>query len=200
MHWTQRDMAEAAGVALGSVGAAYKGLRAQEYLRLREEHGDVVREIVKASALLERWLIGYGDRLRRNLLLRVYRLVGNQSVAEIVPALENAFGGQVLVGGELGATLLEPGHLHPGAATLHLDPAVDVKKLALRLRLVPDKDGNVTLLQTFGTANALDQGHNAGVTLAHPLLLYAELLQGTDPRTREFAREFYDARIKGTLP
>lgn len=191
-----RDMARWAGVSLGSVAAVYKELRAQGFLRVRGGPEGETRDLLGMQRLFDRWIAGYEDRLRRKLVVGVYRTAGG-AVAELPERLAGGGGEGILIGGELGATLLERGMLHAGAATLHIsDTIVDARKLAVQLRLIPDKGGNVTFLKTFGDLNG-GGGEKGYPELANPLLLYAELLRINDPRTREFTEKFHSARIKG---
>ena len=59
------------------------------------------------------------------------------------------------------------------------------------LRLLPDREGPITLLKAFGDLvfwRELDS-----VTVAPPWLIYAELMQSPDPRAHEAAEEFHGA-------
>jgi hypothetical protein len=55
------------------------------------------------------------------------------------------------------------------------------------LRLVPDRQGPITLFRPFGRRwqwKAVES-----VLVAHPLLIYAELLQSDEPRALEAAEQ-----------
>jgi Transcriptional regulator, AbiEi antitoxin, Type IV TA system len=55
------------------------------------------------------------------------------------------------------------------------------------LRLLPDAQGPITLLRSFGTLPYWKE--IAGKTLVHPWLIYAELMHLPDPRAHEAAEE-----------
>jgi hypothetical protein len=194
--WTHRETAKAAGVALGSVTAVYSELRSQGFLHTTENNKEIHREVVNRKILFDKWITGYEDKLRPKLYLGSYRIAGNRSIGDLPALLANTQQEQVLIGGELGATLLEKGNLRPSSATLHLDENNDAQKLSLQLKMIPDVHGNVVLLQTFGECNRTTE-HNNLFSLTNPLLMYSELLQINDPRVREFAEHFFQSRING---
>jgi len=62
------------------------------------------------------------------------------------------------------------------------------RRTGQELMLLPDSEGPVTLLRAFGEMVFWQQRDNH--MLAPPWLIYAELLNSTDPRAHEAAREF----------
>ena len=68
-------------------------------------------------------------------------------------------------------------------------------RLTRDLKLLPDKNGTVTLLREFGTL--FPWRVEGGVPIAHPWLIYAELLHEGGPRAVEAAT---DIREKFLLP
>lgn len=193
---THREIAKAAGVSLGSVPAIYRELRSQGYLHSTDNNGETRRKIVNKAQLFDKWIAGYEDKLRRKLYLGSYRIAGTKSIGDLPAMLADTQQERVLIGGELGATLLEKGNLRPGSATLHLDENSDAKKLSLQLRMIPDTHGNVVFLQKFGAYNIMSEQKHP-FSLTNPLLMYSELLQINDPRVREFAEHFFQSRING---
>jgi len=111
----------------------------------------------------------------------------------------------VLVGGEVAADDLTR-HLKPATLTLHV-PRGKVKSVAAALRLPPaDGDADVTLLERFSpptrpeASHALDQFQGESRwTLAHPILVRAELLAQGDGRLRRVADRLLDDVILPTL-
>jgi hypothetical protein len=55
------------------------------------------------------------------------------------------------------------------------------------LRLLPDRDGPITLLKAFGEIVYWRTADHTNV--AHPWLIYAELMAEPDPRAHEAAEE-----------
>lgn len=184
---TQRGLAAAAGIALGSVPPILQDLRERRYL-LRTGAGS--QSLANTRELLFRWEQGYGELLRPKLFTRTCRLAGSRArIDDLVPRLRRR--PTVLLGGELGAAMLTK-HLRAETATLHI--AEDEKAVMSSLRLIPDPQGNITLLKTFGTQNASGEGPKE-LHLADPLLIHAELVQITGDRIQEIVRILLDQHI-----
>jgi hypothetical protein len=169
---TYRDISKKAGVALGAVGPVLKALEEQGYLRY---DGPGNRRLTRGQDLLNRWELGYSERLRPKLLIHSCRLPKGLTVADL-PGLvkQQKMGKDILLGGELGAALLTD-RRHCFSATLHLFG--DALRTMLRLRLVPHPAGNVELLQVFGGENAWAGWQPEGLHVADPLLMHAELVR-----------------------
>ena len=74
---------------------------------------------------------------------------------------------------------------HGPEATLFLHPST--RTTAQQLRLLPDRDGPVTILRAFG--ELVFWKEQKSHHLAPPWLIYAELLTSSDPRAHEAAQE-----------
>jgi len=64
------------------------------------------------------------------------------------------------------------------------------QNLNRELKLLPDTNGTVTLLRAFGTV--LPWRREDGLPIAHPLLIYAELLHESEPRALEAAAQIQE--------
>ena len=71
----------------------------------------------------------------------------------------------------------------------------DVNAAVKTLRLLPDRDGPVTLLSAFGQLVFWEV--RDGVSLAHPWLIYAELVSDPNPRAHEAAAELRNELLEG---
>jgi hypothetical protein len=183
----QRELATAAGIALGSVPIILQDLREHGHLR---RTGAGRQALANPRELLFRWEDGYGDLLRPKLFRQTCRLAGSSAVFDdLLHRLRQH--PSILLGGELGAAALTK-HLRPETATLHI--AEDEKAVMSSLRLIPDAHGNITLLKTFGTQNSSDDGPKE-FHLADPLLIHAELVQMTGDRIREIGDILLDQHI-----
>jgi hypothetical protein len=179
-QWTYRDLCEAAGIALGNVGWILGDLEEQGFLR---RAGPRRRKLVETEQLRDRWEIGYAEKLRHKLFRRTYDLGTTGPIHELQHRLRDAgLEKEICVGGELGAAQLT-GVTRPTTATLHTD--MDDKEMARALRIAPARDGNITVLRTFGNMNRGTEVQ--GLTLADPLLMRAELLIHGDDRLEEMA-------------
>ncbi len=175
-----RAIANAAGIAASAVGAILKQLAETHYLQ-RKRNGDY--QLLDHSKLLLRWELGYVERLRPKLFLGQFSPANGAAIAALIPPLsQQAEKSGFLIGGELGAAIAT-NYLRPQSATLHVQ--ANHRLLLVELRLKPDPQGPITLLQQFGTANGGRQP-DAGI-LADPLLLYAELRMTGNERLRETA-------------
>jgi hypothetical protein len=194
-RWTHRALARESGIALGAVGAILQELN--EFAQLEHPSG---QQLLARHELLSRWQLGYGERLRPKLFLQRCRCSDDISTAELCQLIgRNRLAEQVLIGGELGASLLLQ-TASAETATLHL--AGDPLRCMLQLHLVPDAKGPVALVSQFGRANHWQGRQPDGLMLADPLLLQAELL------TREAAdqalanllyKHYLEPRLAGEL-
>ena len=167
---TYRELAPQAGIALGAVGPALDQLAELGHLSREDDF----RELRRPLPLLQRWEYGYSERLRPRLLQHLCRLPRERELAELPLLLRDAgLQGELLLGGELGAALLTD---LPGATTAALHLPGDPLRCMLRLGLVPDPEGEVALLGTFGSENAWQGWRPEGVELADPLLMAAEMV------------------------
>ncbi|MBN1141002.1 MAG: hypothetical protein JXB25_04270 [Deltaproteobacteria bacterium] len=187
--WDYRRLARHADIALGAVGSLLEALRQQGFLRGKNRRG---RRLTNLTQLLERWEIGYRETLHDKLLLHRCRLPEGASPADL-PGLLKSQGlmSEVLIGGGLGAHLLLD-HPEPAGAALHLTG--DPLRLMLRLRLVPDPEGEIDLLARFSPADEWRGWSPEGVRLADPLLIHAELA-GRDALTPELEHRFSEHRL-----
>ncbi|BCA80576.1 type IV toxin-antitoxin system AbiEi family antitoxin [Desulfuromonas sp. AOP6] len=170
LRLSYRDMAQRANVALGTIGQTLEQLESLGYLS-RDANGS--RMLLRGEDLLQRWEFGYSEKLRPRLLLRRCRLQAGVAVEDLPDLLrQHGLQEQVLIGGELGAALLLGGY-RPQRAALHLSG--DALRLLMQLRLIPDPDGPVDLLQLYGNHLAWQEWQPEGVSLIDPLLIHAEL-------------------------
>jgi hypothetical protein len=186
---TYRTLAEDADIALGAIGSLFKELEKRGNL-FRDAEGK--RSLGAAEELLQRWQLGYMEALRPKLFLERCSFAGGSNIAQLTEQLR-AFGAgkQILVGGELGAQLMSGG-FNAESAVLYLDPEQQLKTM-LHLHLVPDPDGPVDLLQTFGRQCHWSGMQPQGLTLADPLLLFAEL---SGPATDRVASRLYQQYLQ----
>ncbi len=172
-----RDLAKAAGVALGTVGWILTDLR---------EHGflvDIVgeRRWIDFQRVIQAWTTNYPLRLRERLHVR--RFAAKEDTWWVT-ANPEAFGGYW--GGEVAAAKLR-GDLIPKTVTIYLPE--DRKDFLAKHRLRADPQGPIEVLDifwNFPTAPEIPEG------IAPPLLVYTDLLTIGDPRTLEEARRIHD--------
>jgi hypothetical protein len=184
---TQRELARAADIALGSLPVILQDLRGRGYL---QRMGGGSQALANTRELLFRWEQGYGELLCPKLYIQTCRLAGaNIKMEDLLPRLKHR--PTILLGGELGAATLTK-HLRAETATLHITE--DEKAVMASLKLVPDPHGGITLLKTFGTENASQERLNE-LVLADPLLIHAELARLSGDRIQEIGKILLEAHI-----
>ena len=189
--WNYRQIEEATGTSLGGIAWIVRDLREMGFIRLKgKKLRQPQRELINKRALLDRWELGYAEKLRPSLFHNRYRMAGKGSLDDLINVIKNSDKTeQFLVGGELGASLLI-NDLRPQSATLHL--VAEPLKTVTLLKLIPDPVGNIDVLKTFGTYNQFEATQIRGLTPADPLLIRAELLLRGSDRLRKIAKTIYD--------
>lgn len=171
LNATYRALADDAGIALGAIGSLFGELEKRGNIQLNDQ-GE--RQLQAIEELLQRWQLGYLETLRPKLTLQRCSLATGYSISQLPERIKQmADSKQVLIGGELGASLLVSG-FQPESAVFYLPQNLQLK-LMLQLNLSPDPDGNISLLQSFGRQCSWTGWQPEGLTLADPLLTFAEL-------------------------
>jgi hypothetical protein len=188
--WPVRAVAEAAGIGRTAAATARQRLVAEKVLQYQRG----TYRVVNRKRLADQFVDGYNRVLRSNLL------VGRFRAPERSPELLLEHFGRLAkradliwaVTGGQGAYALQhfyrDDQIHVFSATL---PAESQREL----RLVPDREGPIALLRVFSRYCAWRQVGD--VWVAHPWLIYAELLHDGEPRALEAAdqlREEYLGR------
>jgi hypothetical protein len=177
-----REIARAAAVSLGSVGAVMRELKQTGCLIDRGKHG---RCLIRKENLLNRWITAYPE------LLRPKQETGRYSTADNRPWNTFdllSFGAEW--GGEPGAALMT-GYLKPQILTIYAKQ--DIGKLLLKNKIRRDPRGNIEILKAFW--NFEDTRGPLSEPAVHPLLIYADLIAAADPRTAETAKIIYEQTI-----
>ncbi|MBD2102537.1 type IV toxin-antitoxin system AbiEi family antitoxin [Leptolyngbya sp. FACHB-261] len=188
-----KQIAHISGVTPETVKSTLKKLRELDYIRYSQKEYRIV-DYVK---LLERWELGYSERLRAKLLLGTFSPIGKRNFSEVGDELkEHAGRYPYLIGGELAASIITE-YLRPISATLHLRKNVDSRQIAVKLRLKPDPEGNIALLQSLehDEYNQNEFG-DFPPNLVNPLLIHAELVRTGNSRLKETAQLIYDRYIE----
>lgn len=192
--WDYRKLASAAGISLGAVGWVLRDLRVLGFIRLI---GKRQRRLVNWRDLLERWEEGYVERLRPKLFRKTYRIAAEKSLDQLADAIKNSIDrDKILVGGEMGATLLT-GNLRPARVALHL--LREPPEIITPLQLIPDPQGPVAVLDTFGEFTKWEEEQPEGLTLVDPLLIHSELFVSPSDRLKKAADDIYKNYILNRL-
>lgn len=179
-----RDIARAAGVALGTVARVINDLRELGYLM------DMYKDspgLVNKEKLVERWVTTYPELLRPKLVLGCYSAIDSKWWAKATVT-----DSQACWGGEVAAAKLT-GYLRPEKVIVYIWDKPG--KLLLTNKLKKDPDGDVEILEAFWQAKPDWPYHE----LAPPLLIYADLMATGDARNIETAKMIYERELAGLI-
>lgn len=183
-----RELAEASGVALGSIAWIVRELREKGYL---QQKGRDKWFLTRKRELFDFWLGGYGDLLRPKLVVGRFQPPErdmDQTLAKFQKEAEAMRITWALAGGFAADALTH----HFRGDELGLFVSEWSPELARGLRWLPSSEGPVTVLRQF---SPLVVFRSKDLPVAHPLLVYAELvLQGRE-RELEAAKLLHDRYI-----
>jgi hypothetical protein len=179
LNGTYRELAQAAGIALGAVGPVIKELEAKRYIA-----AFAVRNyrVINPEKLVQEWTTFYPTTLRPKLNARRFRV---EEAEELFDRDLQSF--DAYWGGEMAANRLTH-YLTPAMFTIYVRHTPT--RLAADLRLRLDVNGNVELLNAFWPRWRWEEK-----TTVPPLLAYADLMATTDGRNLEAARVIYEQHI-----
>ena len=180
-----REIAQVADVALGTVGWIITDLKDMGYII---ELNKRARGLRKVKKLFDRWVEAYPEQLRPKLVLGKYitPVQGwwKDTELEKLPAY---------LGGELAGELLTD-YLTPEIKTVYVRKTPQDLQFLYRMR--KDPDGDIELLDAFWNVKC-DYKNEKDIArkIAHPILVYADLLATGDPRNIETAEIIYEKNI-----
>ena len=192
LHETVRVLQAMAGVSFGRTASAMRELVERGYIRKGVGRGF---EFVGKKALLEQWVANYGERLRPKLVLGDYKMPPSieDDAPRIIHETLAVRPDSYAIGGSLAAYLLTK--YYRGYTTEIFVRPGNADQLREKLRLIPAKDCNVTLFNLF-SPEVIYGAATTPYAVAHPLLVYAELLHHGGDREKETARVIYDTFLK----
>ncbi|RZJ83564.1 MAG: hypothetical protein EOO20_22565, partial [Chryseobacterium sp.] len=172
-----RKIASIAGIALGSVGPIMEELKKEGFLKEGKKDGKIFLFIEGKEQLMRRWAEAYRGTLRPRIHRYNYRFVNKETALN----WQNIRTDDFQWGGEPGGAILTD-HLVPEKMTIYTDQIRT--KIIQKLRLIPDENGNVEILEKFWSADEYEfQGQNT----VPPLLIYADLITTIDSRNQHIA-------------
>lgn len=172
-----RDIAKAAGVALGTVGWLFRDLKEMGFCIEISKHN---RKLINLENLIKRWAEAYPEQLRPKLIQGRFNTPNHNWWKEINIKAYGAFWG-----GEVAAANLTK-YLKPAKATIYTNEPFG--ELVLKNRLRKAEDGNVEILTPFWNFKYKQEDQD----VVPPLLVYADLMATADPRNIEAAGNIYE--------
>ena len=180
-----RDIAEQAGVALGTVGWVMRDLKGDGYLVNRGDN----RTLRNYEKLLQRWIEAYPEKLKPKLFIGQFLAENNDWWKDIQIKKYGTFWG-----GEIAAAKYT-NYLQPEIATIYTQDTTRLTELfkTARLRKLDEwttvRGMKIYIYNTFWNIDEAEQD------LVDPVLAYADLIATGDPRNHEVAREIYGRYI-----
>ncbi len=185
-----REIVRAAGVALGAVGWVFFDLNGRGYTIGGRGKDD--RRLLEPRRLFDEWVANYPIKLRPKLNPRRFRAATPDWWQQLDATAYGA-----LWGGEVAAEKLTK-YLKPATFTLYIRPdnARDkLTQLVAANRLRADPKGDIEVIEAFWNF-PVDQNHPDVVP---PILVYADLVAGFDPRNLETAKLIRERYIDHAL-
>ncbi|MCG7602112.1 hypothetical protein MHM84_20445 [Halomonas sp. McH1-25] len=173
-----RTLAQCTGVSHGTVENVLKALVEGGLAATLRKANRRITKITEPRKLMERWVVGYGEKLASKLIIgEFYSEATDWWGEDSVTRLDAAWGGEI-------AGSYYSGHLKPQVATLYLSrEKLPQLMQAHRLRKPPTGiEPNLRIMERFW----LDERPES--SMVHPLLAYAELLRSGDARNADIAR------------
>lgn len=175
-----RDIAAAAGVALGTVGWVFFALQERGQLLIDKKKK---RQFVDARRVIEEWALNYPVRLKPKLAAQRFH-------APHADWWKNADLGKraALFGGEVAGDILTK-YRAPGEVLIYA--AGDPARIIIDNKLKADPAGEVEILEKFWHFDL----ETKDPRLVPPLLVYADLMATQDTRNHEVAKLVYERYI-----
>ena len=179
LNTNYRQIAGETNVALGSIGPFIEELKREGFLKEGVENGKPMLFLENMEQLQRKWIELFNAVLKPKLKLGRFRIIDNNVLTNWKDIANKHF----YWGAEPAGALLT-NFLQPEIFTIYTkQKKTEIMK---QLRLVPDKNGNVEMMDMFWETPMPDflDGKNKTVP---PLLAYAELITSLDSRNRETA-------------
>jgi hypothetical protein len=183
VHAPYRTIADRSAVALNTVNLAMDDLMDRGLVVLKGTR----RVVADRRRLIDEWVSLFPTRLRPKLSPRRFTSWANATNWWGEPGV---FGHDARLGGEAGADILTH-EIKPASLTIYAHGGITPRLMATGM-LRPDDRGNVEVLDAFWPAKAEDGWDLANREVAHPLLVYSDLITSGDDRNRGAAQTIYD--------
>lgn len=175
-----RVIAEQTETALGTVNYIMKELMTNGYIIFINKN---VLKLKNKKDLMNKWITGYEDKLKKTLFIGKYRFKDNEWKKL------NFDNPDTFWGGEPGAEILTH-YLHPQLFTVYTKE--ETKELFKKYFLIPDANGNVDVYKKFWNFKDVTLNEKT----VPPLLIYADLINTGDNRNLETAKIIYERYLQ----
>lgn len=177
---TYREMAEMAGVSLGTIPKVLEGLKEEGFLLKKKSDQWVIKDV---DALVQRWQNEYTKRLKPSIFVKRYISTDKNFFASWKGV---NFGEDTFWGGEpAGDTLTN--HLQPEKFVVYSRETH--QNLMKNYQWIPDAAGDIYVYEHFW--EKLPET-NTPKNCVPPILAYADLMETGDGRCVEIAKMIYE--------
>ncbi len=187
---TYREIATAAGVALGSIGPILRDLQRKKILSPPTAEQ---RMLLNHSGLHQLWETSFLHKLRPRLQIERCSPTPPWNITSFPSLLQtSSVKEDILLGGELAASFY-CAQVQARRAALHVERSKALK-LMLQLRLIPDPVGCIDIVASFSPSSAYPQRSAEGLLLAEPYLVHAELTNSGEEQSHialDLARNYF---------
>jgi hypothetical protein len=174
-----REIANAAGIALGAVGPVFQDLENRGLISSADKEQG--RQLLEPTRLVDEWTANYPIKLRPKLHERRFQATDFDWWKDVSPTKFHAWWG-----GEVAADRMT-GILKPATQTLYIAPIEmrsSLQALVTKYRLRADPQGPIEIREAFWNLPR----NGAHPELAPPLLVYADLMTSLDSRNLAVAK------------
>jgi len=178
-----RTIADKADVSLGSVSHVMTELQDLNFLLKTKDK----RVLKNKKELLQRWVVEYNTILKPRIVRKRMRFINTDDIRNWRNIDTHANNGVILWGGEPGGAILTE-NLRPEKFTVFTD--LELAEVAKALRLVPDQNGEVEVLQKFWNTDF------ENTSVAPTLLVYADLISSGFGRNIETAKQIGEHELQ----
>lgn len=189
---TQRYLSLASKVSLGSVSKCFAALLDEGFVV--KWNNEQKYQLVRREELLDKWIAIFNEKI-----LPANKIGQYTFSKQIKGNWETQFlNTEVLWAGEPAAALMT-NYLNPENFTLFTN--LKKSEILTQLKLIPDSKGEITLytpfwIDSYPIERAIDLNHK---NVAHPLIIYAQLIYSNNTRNIETAQLIYNDYIKPNL-
>lgn len=182
-----RKIGSRSKVTIDTVGKVIKGLLQKQYILQAEKK---VYRMVEKEKLLHKWVTEFNQTLRPKLKKRKFRWTDKNKEWKQIRLPQGSYWGAAA------AAELLTDYLIADRWTVYTE--LDVAELIKTMPMVPDRKGDVEIVERFWT----DPGEAFGrprMDIVHPILVYADLIEDSNFRYVETAEKVYKAYVENNL-
>lgn len=184
LQLTYRELSELTEISIGSVSNVMNELEELNYI-LRTVNNRILKN---TTELLDRWIIAYNDVLRPRILKKRFRFANKEAIHNWKTLQIENIDGATVWGCEPAAAILTK-QIQPEKITLYTKE--NWQNIARDLKLIPDNEWDVEILQMFWNQKENSESH----IITPPLLVYADLISSGIDRNMRVAEKIFENEL-----